>query len=80
MLRLFRNKSFMLDEMTSQNASIFAIYKNPFTLFHFSFRTTLISSLMNALVYVNIGEKNVAQNGKKTTCARFFIFQKYGKF
>ena len=55
---LFRNKRFMLDEMTWQNASKFAIfyvYENPKMLF--PFRATLLFSLMNALVYVNIEGK-----------------------
>ena len=54
---LFRNKRFMLDEMTWQNASKFAIfleYENLPSIFRFSFRATLIFSLMNALVYVDI--------------------------
>ena len=42
----------MLDEMTQQNASKFAIfleYENIFSFFHFSFRATLFFPLMNAL-------------------------------
>ena len=42
----FRNKRFMLDEMTRRNASKFAIFfinENPqICFFHFSFRATLI--------------------------------------
>ena len=56
-LALFRNKSFMLNEMTRRNASkfaIFYIYENPKLLFHFSFRATLLFPLINALVYVDI--------------------------
>ena len=43
-ISLFRNKRFMLDEMTWQNTSKFAIlleYKNPCNFFHFSFHATL---------------------------------------
>ena len=50
---LFRNKRFMLDEMTLRNASkfaIFHIYKNS----NLIFRATLLFSLMNALFYVDI--------------------------
>ena len=69
---LFRNKRFMLDEMTQQNASKFAIFYNLCTytktqscFFHFSFRATLSFPLINALVYVDIGKKNkVARNEK----------------
>ena len=49
----------MLDEMFLRNASKFTIfleYQNPGSLFHFSFRATLFFPLMNALVYVNIGQ------------------------
>ena len=47
----------MLDEMTQQNASkfaIFYIYENPKLLF--SFCATLFFPLMNALVYVDIDQ------------------------
>ena len=50
----------MLDEMTRRSASKFAIfyvYENPKLLFpFFSFRVTLLFSLMNALVYVDIDQ------------------------
>ena len=56
---LFRNKRFMLDEMTQWNASKFAIfleYEKPHSFFPFLFCATLFFSLMNALVYVNIDQ------------------------
>ena len=49
----------MLDEMPKWNASklaIFLEYENPHVFFRFSFRATLFFPLMNALVYVNIGQ------------------------
>ena len=49
----------MLDEMFQQNASKFAIFlenENSHSLFRFSFRATLFSPLMNALVYVDIDQ------------------------
>ena len=55
-ISLFINERFMLDEMTRQNASkfsIFHIYKKV-NKFAFSFRATLLFSLMNALVYLDI--------------------------
>ena len=54
---LFRNKRFVLDEMTQWNASkfaIFYIYENPKLLFPFC--ATLRFPLMNALVYVDIDQ------------------------
>ena len=38
---LFRNKKFMLDEMTQRNASKFLEYECTHSFFHFSFRATL---------------------------------------
>ena len=58
-ISLFRNKRFMLDKMTQQNASKFAIllvYENQHSICSFSFRATLFFPLMNALVYVNIDQ------------------------
>ena len=76
----------MLDEMTQQNTSkfaIFYIYKNAKLLFPFHF------SLMNALVYFNIDQdiqslvkKNkVAQNGKNNFGFSLdVIFDKFQNF
>ena len=62
---LFGNKMFMLDEMTLQNASKFAIslkyekLKNLVSsIFRFSFHATLFS-LMNALDYVDIDQQGI---------------------
>ena len=49
----------MLDEMTQQNASKFAIfyeYENPKMLFPFIILCNFIFSLINAMVYVNIDQ------------------------
>ena len=54
---LFRNKMFMLDEMTQLNASkfgIFYIYKDPKLIIPFFILCNFIFSLMNALVYIDI--------------------------
>ena len=54
---LFRNKKFMLDEMTQRNTSKFVIfleYENPGSFFRFSFRAFLSFYFMNAPVYVDI--------------------------
>ena len=57
---LFRKKRFVLDEMTQWNVSKFAIFniytKTQSCFFHFSFHANLFYFLMNALVYVNIGQ------------------------
>ena len=57
---LFRNKRFMLVEMTRSNASKFTIfyivYENPKFFFHSLFCATLFFHLMNALVYVDIDQ------------------------
>ena len=56
---LFRNKRFMLDEMSQWNASKFAIfytYENWKLLFLFFVSYYFIFSLMNALVYVDIDQ------------------------
>ena len=56
---LLRNKKFMLDEMTRQNASkfaIFYIYENPNLLFPFFISCYFSFSLMNAQVYVQIDQ------------------------
>ena len=52
---LFRNKRFMLDEMTKQN--IFIIRKPMKVFFCFSFLATLFFPLMNALVNVDIDQR-----------------------
>ena len=47
----------MLDEMTKQNASKFALfleYKKTTRFFRFSFHATLFFPLINAVVYVDI--------------------------
>ena len=54
----------MLDEMTHQNASKFAIFlecENPRSFFRFSFRAALYFSLMNARALIR---DKVAQNEK----------------
>ena len=62
---LFRNKRFMLDEMTKRNASKFAMfleYKNPCSFFRFSICATLFFPLMNSLAWSrpqhSLGQKN----------------------
>ena len=78
---LFRNKRFMLDEMSQRNASKFAIFlehENPCSFFRFSFRATLIFFPPNALVYVDIREEKIVaryEKRKKTTYSTWvFIF------
>ena len=54
---LFRNKRFLLDDLTQQTTSKFAIfleYEKPHSFFHFLFRATLFFSQMNTLVYVEM--------------------------
>ena len=73
----------MLDEMTWQNASkfaIFYIYENP--KLHFSFRATLFFPLMNALDYVDRdqGIHKVAQHEKRKKQLWVFVYIKYSKF
>ena len=49
----------MLDEMTQQHASkiaIFDVYENPKLLFPFLILCYFVFPLMNALVYVDIGQ------------------------
>ena len=59
---LFRNKRFVLDEMTYQNASKFVVLflecENPrrYLFLVFLFRATLNFFLMNALIYVSIDQ------------------------
>ena len=55
-MALFRNKRFMLDEMTWQNLPYFINSKTQSCFFHFSFRATLFYPLMNAPVYVDIDQ------------------------
>ena len=64
---LFKNKMFMLDEMTWRNASKFAIfleYKNQHSFFSFFISCYLIFSLMNSLVYFNIDQPRIHQREK----------------
>ena len=60
-ISLFRNKKFMLDEMTQRNTSkfdIFYTYENPMLLFWVSFHASLLFPLMNALlVFVDIDQE-----------------------
>ena len=56
---LFRNKRFILDEMTYRNDSKFAIfleYENPLTHIVFFYFAYFIFPLMNALGYVDIDQ------------------------
>ena len=74
----------MLDEMFQRNASKFAIHlehENPCMYVDFLIRATLIFSLMNALVYVNIdqgrlGRKNKVLSPKSKTLHTCIVFQK----
>ena len=55
MLTLFRNKRFMLDEMTQRNASkfvIFYIYQNPMLLFQFFISCNFVFPPMNARAFI----------------------------
>ena len=69
-----------------QNLPYFIYTKTQSWFFHFSFCATLIFSLMNALVYVDINQaihkkklKN-ARNEKQKKTTWVFLFIKYGKF
>ena len=56
---LFRNKWFLLDDLTQQNTSkisIFLEYENLHSFFQFLFHATLFFSLINALEYVDIDQ------------------------